>query len=102
MAKALHQALQLGLAYGAASAVVETNFAPLSWAICSACVWLIYTLSRGWGNLGTWDRHHLAWGLASIAGFLQYLLVLDTDFQVRCHHPAPPAPGFCVPLSRAT
>lgn len=69
------------LTVGAAAALVQSDFAPLSWGVTSLCIWLLFALSKGRTELKSSDKYHLAWGWTSTAAFITFLRVYDPSFQ---------------------
>ena len=69
------------LQFGVAS-LYNTSNAPVSWGVCSLCVWCSFLVARGWERLSSWDKYQLAWALSGTSAFFNFVLVVDPDFKV--------------------
>ena len=70
------------LTCGTAATLVQSSFAPLSWGLTSLCIWLLFALSKGWTDLKSSDKYHLAWGWTSTAAFITFIRIYDPSFKV--------------------
>ncbi len=54
---------------GTTALLRHTSYAPHSWGCLAFSVWLLFAMSKGWGDMQTVDKNLLAWGWLSVAAF---------------------------------